>query len=205
MTKPTKGLLPSEWSLDNLPPYLVLAGKKLLMLDPLHRTEAEKEVFVALLKQLQPILPGEDQYRNPLPLDTKELFRLAVEESDKRFAERDRRRWDPVVRAERAAEVAAAQRKGRWKQVAKRFGCGTAVAAVVLLVAFNIFADAVGLTETQSKVATAVGTTLVLVFGAAIVLVFVAGLVASILDEITSGRDSEQEGTGWGDDADGDQ
>jgi len=56
---------PSEWSLDNLPPYVVLTGKKLLMLDPPRRAEAERAVFVELIKQLPPVLPGEDSYGHP--------------------------------------------------------------------------------------------------------------------------------------------
>jgi hypothetical protein len=57
---------PSEWSLDNLPPYLVLAGKKLLILDPSQRSEAEIEVFVELTKQLPRVGPGESPYELPV-------------------------------------------------------------------------------------------------------------------------------------------
>ncbi len=55
---------PSGWSLDNLPPYLVLAGKKLLMVDPSQRSPEEIEVFVELTKQLPRVGPGESPYES---------------------------------------------------------------------------------------------------------------------------------------------
>jgi hypothetical protein len=69
MTKPTKYLPPSAWSLDNLPDFMILAGKKLLVLQPDKNLKslAAREAYVALVKQLPPVLPGEDQYGNPRP------------------------------------------------------------------------------------------------------------------------------------------